>query len=178
MGQRTLSWRILVLSIILSILTSPHLLGAAESTESSQQATQDKDGCIRNLKTIYAAIQAYQKDKKDLPNWFSDLVPQYLPDVTVLMCPVSRRTGKTEPPGLADPKIASSYLFEFCPLPLGGELPSAPTTTRREWKFKQVELVGPGVPVVRCRQHSPHLNIGLGRTLLRKPADVGGAVHK
>src|SRR5580765_5166560 len=135
MSLRTLSWRILAFLISLLLLARPNFLCGGEPPDLSQQAEQDKEGCIRNLKIIYAAIQAYQKDKKDLPNWFSDLVPQYLPDVTVLMCPVSRRTGKTEPPGLADPKIASSYLFEFCPLPLGGELPAAPTKTRREWKL-------------------------------------------
>jgi len=169
MGQASLPWRNLLLPILLMLLTRPSFICAAESNESSQLAVKDKEGCIRNLKTIYAAVQAYQKDQKDLPNWFSDLVPKYLPDVTVLMCPVSRRTGKTEPPGLADPKIASSYLFEFCPLPLAGELPSAPTKTRREWKLKQVELVGPGVPVVRCRQHTPHLNIGLDGRFYESP---------
>jgi hypothetical protein len=169
MSQRNFLWRKLVVLDFLLFLTLPKLLCAAESTDPSQQAAQDKEGCIRNLKTIYAAIQAYEKDKKDLPNWFSDLVPEYLPDVTVLMCPVSRRTGKTEPPGLADPKVASSYLFEFCPLPLANELPSAPTKTRREWKLRQVELLGPGVPVVRCRQHSPLLNIGLDGRLYESP---------
>jgi hypothetical protein len=158
-----------VLLILLLPLTRPDFLCAVESNESSQQAAEDKEGCNRNPTTIHAAIQAYQKDKKDLPNWFSDLVPQYLPDVTVLICPVSRRTGKTEPPGLADPKVASSYLFEFCPLPLGNELPSAPNRTRREWKLKQVELVGLGVPVVRCRQHTPLLNIGLDGRLYESP---------
>ncbi len=168
-GQSARSWGCFALLFLLLVLTNPGSSHAAESTEPPTQAAKDKEACTHNLKTIYAAIQAYQKDKKELPNWFSDLVPQYLPDVTVLMCPVSRRTGKTEPPGLADPKVASSYLFEFSPLPLGNELPSAPTKTRREWKLKQVELLGPRVPVVRCRQHEPLLNIGLDGRLYESP---------
>src|SRR5262245_50093675 len=60
---------------------------------SPELATKEKEGCIKNLQTIYTAIEAYRHDHKDLPNWFSDLVPDYLPDVNVLVCPVCRRTG-------------------------------------------------------------------------------------
>src|SRR5271169_137385 len=105
-------------------------------------AAEEKDACIANLKKIYEAIQAYQIEHQDLPNWLSDLVPQYLPDANVLVCPVCRRTGKTESPPLADPKLSSSYLFEFCPVPLGNEAPKAPARTRREWKRRQMGLVG------------------------------------
>ena len=51
---------------------------------------------MRNLKTIYDAIQKpYQVDHKELPNWLSDLVPQYLDDVTAFStCPVCNRTGQ------------------------------------------------------------------------------------
>src|ERR1041384_143488 len=105
-------------------------------------ATEEKDGCTRNLKVIYAAIQAYQSDHKDIPNWLSDLVPDYLSDANVLVCPVCRRTGKVEAQKLADPKIPSSYLFEFCPVPLGSEFPNEATKTRREWKRRQMGMVG------------------------------------
>src|SRR5438128_2045721 len=40
----------------------------------------DKDeaaACMRNLEKINAAIQAYRKDNQDVPNWVSDLVPEY-----------------------------------------------------------------------------------------------------
>lgn len=140
---------------------------AAEPTTS--QATEEKDACTKNLKVIYTAIQAYQGDHKDLPNWLSDLVPQYLPDANVLMCPVCRRTGEAEGPPLADPKIACSYLFEFCPVPLGGEAPNAPTQTRREWKRRQMGLVGSVVPVVRCRHHQPVLNLAFDGAVYESP---------
>src|SRR6266853_436419 len=97
---------------------------------SGEDATAEKEACIKNLNQIYASILAYQKDKKDLPNWLSDLVPEYLTDANVLVCPVCRRTGKTESGSLVDPKISTSYLFEFCPVPLGRSAPAAPTRTR------------------------------------------------
>lgn len=131
----------------------------APAARKSGRAAAEKQGCVKNLKTIYAAIQAFQADHHDLPNWLSDLVPRYLDDVNVLVCPVCRRTGRVEPPPLADPKLPSSYLFEFCPVPLGGAATNTPVRTRREWKRRQMGLVGSDVPVVRCRHHKPMLNL-------------------
>jgi len=142
----------------------------APPPESPQQGAQEKEVCIQNLKTIYQAIQAYQRDHKDLPNWLSDLVPQYLSDVSVLVCPVARRTGKTEEPPLADPRISSSYLFEFCPVPLGTAAPNAPGRTRREWKRRQMGLIGSAVPLVRCRLHNPMLNVAFDGQIFESPA--------
>jgi hypothetical protein len=130
-------------------------------------AAEEKDACIANLKQIYEAVQAYELDHKELPNWLSDLVPQYLPDANVLVCPLCRRTGKTEGPPLADPKLPSSYLFEFCPVPLG---PATPNRTRRDWKRRQMGLVGAGVPIVRCRHHNPVLNLAFDGKIYESPS--------
>src|SRR5262249_60208875 len=89
----------------------------------------------------------------------------YLTNANLLLCPYCRRTGKTEIGSLADPKIASSYLFEFCPLPLGRSAPAAPNRTRREWKRLQMGLVGSVVPIVRCRAHDPLLNLAFDGTI-------------
>ena len=64
---------------------APDACWAAERT--LRQGSGEKDPCIKNLKAINEAIQACQADHKDLPNWLSDLVPQYLPDPNVLVCP-------------------------------------------------------------------------------------------
>jgi hypothetical protein len=147
--------------------------GASAPTNTTVQApdqtAEERAACIKNLKTIYDAIQEYQRDHKSLPNWLSDLVPQYLADVNVLTCPVCRRTGQTEEPGLADPKLATSYVFEFSPLPLGAAATNAPTRTRREWKRRQMGLVGAIVPVVRCRHHTPVLNLAFDGTIYESP---------
>jgi hypothetical protein len=138
---------------------------------STDQAVEEKEACTKNLKVIYEAIQAFEADHHDLPNWLSDLVPQYLADANVLLCPVCRRTGQTEPPPLADPKLPSSYLFEFCPVPLGGAATNAPTRTRREWKRRQMGLVGSQVPVVRCRHHTPVLNLAFDGRIYESPSN-------
>ena len=141
----------------------------APAQTSAELAVQERDACKKNLQTIYTAIEKYQVDHHDLPNWLSDLVPNYVSDPTVLVCPVSRRTGKTEGPGLADPNLPSSYLFEFCPLPLGDAAPATPTRTRREWKRRQMGLVGSKVPIVRCRQHEQALNLAFDGAIYESP---------
>jgi hypothetical protein len=127
--------------------------------ETAKLDAAEKQECINHLKLIYDAVQAYRVDHKDLPFWLSDLVPQYLTDANVLICPVAKRTGKSEVPGMADPKIPCSYLWEFSPQRLGKALSNNPTITRREWKRRQMGLVGSVVPIVRCRLHKEVLNL-------------------
>lgn len=138
-------------------------------TNAAELALQEKEACIKNLKTIYTAVQAYQLKHKDLPNWLSDLVPDYLPDNNVLICPVCRRTGRIEDPPLADPNITSSYLFEFCPLSIGNMVPGAAHRTRRDWKRRQMGVVGSAVPIIRCRHHSPALNVSFDGNVYESP---------
>jgi hypothetical protein len=145
-------------------------IASTAAAPATSRSPEDKNACIKNLKVISQAIQAYQADHKDLPNWLSDLVSQYLPDTNVLICPVCRRTGAAEGPPLGDPKIACSYLFEFCPLPLGTGASKDPTRTRREWKRRQMGLVGSAVPVVRCRHHRPVLNLGFDGVIYESAA--------
>jgi hypothetical protein len=132
-------------------------------------AVSEKEVCTKNLKVIYDGIEAYRKDHKDLPNWLSDLVPDYLPDQNVLVCPVCRRTGVAEKPPLSDPHIASSYLFEFCPAQLGNSAPANPKATRREWKERQMAVVGSIVPIVRCRHHKSPLNLAFDGRIYESP---------
>lgn len=143
---------------------------ADDEAANAKLEAEEKDDCINHLKLIYDAIQAYQIDHKDLPSWLSDLVPQYLTDANILICPVSRRTGKAESPGLADPKIASSYVYEFSPQPLGTALPANPAKTRREWKRRQMGLVGSMVPIVRCRLHKVVLNLAFDGKIYESPS--------
>jgi len=143
--------------------------GADSKQVSVELTTKEKEDCTRNLQTIYKAIEAYRRDHKNIPNWFSDLVPDYLPDVNVLICPVCRRTGETDAAPLSDPRVASSYLFEFCPVPLGTAAPGSPKVTRREWKQRQMGIVGSVVPIVRCRHHQPTLNLAFDGRVYESP---------
>jgi hypothetical protein len=120
--------------------------------------------CKSNLEKINVAIQAYRKAHQDEPSWLSELVPQYLADTNILICPVTRRTGQQSPFGVLDPKVHSSYLYEFTPTPIPGVVKGAwpgPKMTMREWKRQQMKLVPSDVPLVRCLLHEPALNLSV-----------------
>jgi WD40 repeat protein len=133
----------------------------------------EEDQCRTNLLRIRAAIMSYQKDHQQMPDWLSDLVPKYLPDTNVLLCPVQAKTGissswiHTE-----DPNIASSYSYEFSAQPNSRSDPSrlsVPGDTMKTWKMRQLGRYGPVVPVLRCYLHSAVLNVTYGGELLESP---------
>jgi hypothetical protein len=155
---------------LLTGLTMRTLAQPTSAPPKLEGAALEKEACQRNLKVIYEAIQAYRLDHKDLPEWLSDLVPKYLADANVLNCPVCLRTGQTEAPPLADPKLPSSYLYEFSPVPLWKATTNAPPPTRRELHRRQMGLVGSIVPLVRCRLHNPMLNLAFDGRIYESPA--------
>jgi hypothetical protein len=151
--------RLILAAVIGAVTTSATPLLRAQSSATDANAKRDaeeKNDCIRNLKLIYAAIQAYKSDHKDVPNWLSDLVPQYIADTGVLICPACRRTGETETSSLADPRIPSSYIYQFSAVPLENKFAN---WTWRDWKRRQMGLVGSSVPLVCCRHHGVVLNL-------------------
>ena len=163
------------IAVVFSLLAAVFSLVDAAETNSAADGTNtlaaaEKKACGENLLKIFAAIQTFQAERKDLPNWLSDLVPKYLSDANLLVCPTARRTGRIEAPPLADPNLSSSYLFEFCPVPLGSFAPATPDRTRREWKRRQMGMLGSVVPIVRCRNHSNPLNLSFDGKLYDSPA--------
>src|SRR5437016_13201875 len=99
--------------------------------------------CTKNLEKLNTAIEGYRKDIHDVPNWLSDLVPKYLADTHVLICPVTTRTGLQSAFGVLDPKVHSSYLYEFTPTDIPEVVKGAwpgPKMTMREAKSQQMKL--------------------------------------
>lgn len=96
--------------------------------------------CTQNLVAIGEAIQAYQKEHGDFPEWLSDLHPKYLPDTNTLICPADEENGKTVFSMNTDPKMPVSYGYQFHP-------------EYREEKSTQREMYGDVIPLVRCRHH-------------------------
>jgi hypothetical protein len=156
MIMKKLRKSLVVLSVGCSLLAG--LAPVAARAQEANEAAQEKEVCIRNLKQIYEAMQAYRRDHKELPNWLSDLVPKYLKDPSVLVCPVTRRTGRVETFGLGDPKLTASYIFEFCDAEMG-KIYDGGKIKMRDWKRRQMGLVGSAVPMVRCHLHNPVLNL-------------------
>ncbi len=174
MRRRFSRWRAIASAVSIGLIWGISLSFAQTAPPSATALSRDAEeraACIENLKTIFQAIQSFKNDHKALPNWLSDLVPQYLEDANLLICPVCRRTGKTETKALSDPKLPCSYVYEFSPAPLGSTYTNVETRTHREWKQRQMGLVGSIVPVVRCRHHQPLLNLAFDGTIY----DSGGS---
>src|SRR5713226_7678177 len=95
-------------------LASAHGQKTGDAAQTST-AAQTKEACSRNLTRIYEAIQDFRRDQQQLPHWLSDLVPKYLPDSSVLTCPAASHADNAKSyPHVADPKIATAYVYEFC----------------------------------------------------------------
>src|SRR5437660_351675 len=131
---------------------------------------EEKQLCWKNLQRIAVAIDAYRAKKKALPSWLSDLVPEFLDDANVLTCPVTKHTGQIQNFGLADPKLPTSYIYEFCNEPIPLTIGGGSQHTMREWKLRQMERVGDIVPLVRCHLHNPLLNLSYGGKVYESPA--------
>src|SRR5437868_5324331 len=140
-------------SLAVSLLLFPSTIRAVDSAEA------DREACRKNLDTIYKAIQAYRTDHKDLPAWLSDLVPKYIKDPNVLTCPVVRRTGTVETFGIEDPRISTAYTYEFADTPIPKSIAGGADHTMKEWKRRQMGLIGSKVPMVRCHHHKLVLNL-------------------
>lgn len=77
------------ISLMPFLITS---LPIAASTNKSEipaknlKIPEEMRSCAENLQKIHAAIKAYEKDKGELPNWLSDIFPDYL-GKEALLCP-------------------------------------------------------------------------------------------
>lgn len=134
----------------------------AEATPASPELTrQEREIDKQHLQRIYSAIRAYYKDHKDLPNWLSDLVPKYLPDAGDLISPIETRTGKSVLFGREDPKIHTSYIYEFNAGPAAEEFNKgrAVPLTCKEWKLMQLQKFGMVTPILRSHIDQPVLNV-------------------
>jgi hypothetical protein len=142
-----------VLTVCIAVALLPSNLCAADAVE------EDRDGCRKNLDTIYNAIQSYRREHKDLPGWLSDLVPKHLKDPNALTCPGTRRTGKVNTLGSEDPKISTTYTFQFSDGPIPKVVPGGEGYTMKQWKRRQMTWVGGVVPMIRCHNHGRVLNM-------------------
>ena len=122
---------------------------------------QEKEIDKKQMGQIYDALQAYRKKHGDLPTWLSDLVPDFLADAQILISPVEKRTGQSQIWEYADPKLTTSYVYEFSGNRAGGQINQDRTTplTMKEWKTLQMDEFGPATPLLRCHLYDPVLNL-------------------
>jgi thiol-disulfide isomerase/thioredoxin len=113
----------------------------------------------QHLRKIYDAMQAYKKKHRDLPNWLSDLFPEFLSDPNVLMSPVELRTGRSALWNYPDPKMRTSYVYEFSQADSHTSDEHGREMSLKEKKMIQMEEYGPVIPLLRCHLHGRVLNL-------------------
>jgi hypothetical protein len=125
--------------------------------------------CAANLRKIYAAIKKYEKDNGKLPDWLSDLVPDYLSKET-LLCPHDA-VHKVRLGHLTDPNLPCSYGYQLSMARSPAHSPRDPVggMTMRDWKMAEMKLFGDVVPLVRCYVHGLILNLDVGGQIYFSP---------
>jgi hypothetical protein len=126
--------------------------------------------CRRQLNMVYGALRKFRQQNGSLPDWLSDLAPEYLHDSEVLECPFIRSSGMVKEwraslrvfPVYDDPRRAY-YGYEFIPM----KIPDMPDSTCREFKQRQMRVLGFAVPIVRCLAHERYLNLGFDGTIYK-----------
>ena len=99
--------------------------------------------CAEHLSAIGTALQAYEKEHADFPEWLSELHPKYLSDTDALICPADEDQGIPILPYNSDPNLPGSYDYEFDP-------------DYREWINEELRVYDDANPIVRCKHHANH----------------------
>ncbi len=105
------------------------------------QVDENVEICKGHLLEIGKAIQAYQKEHGNLPEWLSELHPKYLPDENILLCPADEHSGEPYFFINTDPKMSVSYDYQFHP-------------RYQDTKAEERLVYGDVLPLVRCRHHT------------------------
>ena len=159
-----------IITRFLTVLIGLGLIGCASDKAAHQDGKladdqMEQSQCRQNLKMIYTAVRAYQKVYQDTPAWLSNLVPVYLANTNILVCPAARRTNVRTYPGLEDPLITTSYTYDFCAREVPNTVWGGAPATMKDWKNRQRKLYGDAVPMIRCIHHDRVLNISYGGEL-------------
>lgn len=137
--------------------------------EENLKIPQEMQTCTENLQKISTAIKKYKKDKGKLPDWLSDLVPDYLSSETLLCSSDAKHKSPYSP----DPRLPCSYGWQFSAKPIPPGWDPTGRTLYRDWKIQQVKLFGDVVPMVRCYHHTSKrvLNLSAGGEIWWGPLD-------
>ena len=114
---------------------------SADDPAKAEQVDENVEICKQHLLEIGKAVQAYQKKHGDFPEWLSDLHPEYLSDVNLLLCPADKLGGKPVFISNADPKMPVSYGYQFHP-------------GYRKSTQENRAIYGEVIPLARCRHHT------------------------
>ncbi len=129
---------------------APRSRGKADTKKlfGTYKERKEAEPCKKNLRKIGIAITKYKQDHDGkMPEWLSDLHPKYIEDKNVFLCPANPVQASWG--NLEDPKIDTSYLYDFAPVDDGSG------RIYKDWKTEQLTQFGDRVVVARCLNHAP-----------------------
>jgi hypothetical protein len=169
---RHLSAPVLVLTLATYFLV-PSCPLAQEPGRSTSYSTNPSDlaACRRQLNVINGAIQEYRAlHCGALPERLSDLAQELLSDPNILICPYVQFRGglrlwkKRFSDWASD--AHTSYSYELSTTPLTQyHWRGYPKATWRQFKERQSAELGSLVPIVRCLDHRPCLNLAMNGSI-------------
>ena len=108
----------------------------------TEQESQNLKTCAQNLIAIGKALQAYEKEHGEFPEWLSELHPKFLPNPDALICPADEDQGTPILPYNTDPNLPVSYNYEY------------DREYYRHWLKKERHVYNDANPIVRCPHHA------------------------
>jgi hypothetical protein len=177
--------RITVWTVCLWLAVIPTLLAQSDKavdTSGDDAALDQKERQVDrdNFRRIYQAIQDYRKDHQgQVPDWLSDLVPRYLADTNSLVSPTHKRTGEVNQFFVPDPKLTTSYNYEFNATPASRFIdnPGSNAGTMKDWKTRQMEVFGTAVPLVRFLHPAENVALNLAWSGDIYESQIGWETH-
>jgi hypothetical protein len=115
--------------------------------------------CGRNLLKIHSAFVEYRTDHDgEMPDWLSDLVPEYISTQT-LRCPVDLEGRSAFAP---DPRLPCSYDYQFAAMYYDSGVYAKTGMTLKELAVARMKQQGEeDVLAVRCFHHFPPYSLKL-----------------
>ena len=110
-------------------------------TQEIQKTNEELSRCFARMRKIGAAIIRYRNEHGAMPMWLSELVPQYLPDGTDLICTEIEDVHR-------DPNLPCTYRYLYHPEHPQFSLERWETREDMEQKWK---FYGDVTPMVECR---------------------------
>jgi regulation of enolase protein 1 (concanavalin A-like superfamily) len=131
--------------------------------EANLQIPDELQACAERLRRIYTALKKYEKEKDRMPDWLSDLVPDYL-SADMLIWP---EDGPQSTPLAPDRHLPCSFGYQYSS---SMTLPQD-EMSYREFKDEERKVWGDAVPLVRYYIGQKCLNISFdGRVYMSETA--------
>ena len=108
----------------------------------TEQESQNLKTCTQNLASIGEALQTFEKEHGNFPEWLSELHPKYLTNPNALVCPADVDQGIPIIPYDTDPNLPVSYNYDCEP------------EYYKRWLKEERHVHNDTNPIVRCPHHA------------------------